>query len=146
MAYNPSEYEAKRRAYTSSYGAQGAMNAYSRFLSQQRGARQRGAMQRQYEQATPRLVSAYSRRGLLGPNVKSGIFQRGMQDYARDRARTMSEFEQGLSEEQRQFDLQDAQALESFRQQLADLEAEKAQQIASAARQLYEMRVGALNG
>lgn len=146
MAYDPSQFEARRRAYTGAYGAQSAMNAYSRFLSQQRGARQRGEMQRQYEQATPRVVSAYSRRGLLGPNVQSGIFQKGMQEYGRERARRMSEFEQGLSEEQRQFDLQEAQSLEAFRQQLADLEAEKAMQIADAARRLYEMRVGALNG
>lgn len=145
MAYDPSSFESRRRAYTSSYGAQGAMNAYSRFLSQQRGARQRGEMQRQYDEATPRLVAAYSRRGLLGPNVRSGVFERGLQNYASERARRMSEFEQGLSEQQRQFDLQDAQALEAFRQQLADLEMEKAQQIADAARQLYEMRVGALS-
>ena len=143
MAYDPSSYESRRRAYTQAYGAQGAMDAYSRFLSQQRGARQRGEMQRQYEQATPRVVSAYSRRGLLGPNVQSGIFQRGLQEFARQRARQMSEFEQGQTEEERMYQLQEAQRLEAFRQQLADLEAEKARQIAEDAAALFQFRAGA---
>jgi hypothetical protein len=45
--------------------------------------------------AQPQVVAGYSRRGLVGPNVKSGIFAKGLQDFAKQRARTFSEFDQG---------------------------------------------------
>ena len=85
MAYNPADYEARRRGYTQQYGATGAMNAYANFLARQRGTRGRQDMLRQYEEA---------------------------------------------------------QRLEAFKNQLADMESEKAQTIADAARQLYANRMG----
>ena len=142
MAYNPADYEARRRGYTQQYAATGAMNAYSNFLSKQRGTRQREGMMDQYNQAQPQVVAGYSRRGLVGPNVKSGIFAQGVQDFAKQRARNLSDFDQGQAEEGRAYDLCEAQRLEAFRNQLADMESEKAQTIADAARELYQRRVG----
>ena len=142
MAYNPADYEARRRGYTQQYGTTGAMNAYANFLSQQRGTRQRRGMTEEYDKAQPQVVAGYSRRGLVGPNVKSGIFAKGIQDFAKQRARTFSEFDQGQTEQQRGYDLGEAQRLESFRNQLADMEMDKASTIADAARQLYQRRVG----
>jgi hypothetical protein len=142
MSYNPAIYEARRRGYTQQYGATGAMNAYANFLSKQRGTRQRRGMTEEYDKAQPQVVAGYSRRGLVGPNVKSGIFAKGIQDFAKQRARTLSEFDQGQTEEQRGYDLGEAQRLEAFRNQLADMEMDKASTIADAARQLYQRRVG----
>jgi hypothetical protein len=142
MAYNPADYEARRRGYVSQYGTTGAMNAYANFLSQQRGNRERQNMVRQYDEAQPKIVSGFSRRGLVGPNVRSGLFARGLQNFAKQRARTFSEFDQTQQEQQRMYDLTEAQRLESFRNQLADMELEKAQTIADAARQLYARRMG----
>ena len=144
MAYNPADYEARRRGYTQQYGAPGAMNAYANFLSQQRGARERQGMVEEYNKAQPRVVSGYSRRGMVGPNVRSGLFARGLQDFAKQRARSFSEFDQQQLEQQRMYDLTEAQRLEAFRNQLADMESEKAQAIADAARQLYARRAGAI--
>lgn len=144
MAYNPADYEARRRGYTQQYGATGAMNAYANFLSQQRGTRERQGMMDEYNKAQPRVASGYSRRGMVGPNVRSGLFARGLQDFAKQRARTFSEFDQGLQEQQRSYDLGEAQRLEAFKNQLADMESEKAQTIADAARQLYARRAGAI--
>jgi len=143
MAYNPADYEARRRGYTQQYAATGAMNAYANFLSQQRGTRGRQDMMQQYDKAQPQVVSGYSRRGLVGPNVKSGIFARGLQDFAKQRAQSFGEFDQGQQEQQRSYDLGEAQRLEAFKNQLADMESEKAQTIADAARQLYARRAGA---
>jgi hypothetical protein len=81
---------------------------------------------------------------MVGPNVRSGLFARGLQDFAKQRARTYSEFDQGQQEQQRGYELGEAQRLEAFRNQLADMESEKAQTIADAARQLYERRAGAI--
>ena len=142
MAYNPADYEARRRGYTQQYAATGAMNAYANFLAQQRGNRERRGITEQYEKAQPQVVAGYSRRGMVGPNVRSGLFARGLQDFAKQRARTFSEFDQGLQEQQRAYDLGEAQRLEAFKNQLADMESEKAQIIADAARQLYQRRVG----
>ena len=142
MAYNPADYEARRRAYTQQYGATGAMNAYANFLARQRGTRGRQDMLRQYDEAQPKVVAGYSRRGLVGPNVKSGIFSRGLQTLAKQRARNLGDYDQGQLEEQRMYDLGEAQRLEAFKNQLADMESEKAQTIADAARQLYANRMG----
>ena len=142
MAYNPADYEARRRGYTQQYGATGAMNAYANFLSQQRGTRERRDMLNQYNEAQPQVVSAYSRRGLLGPNVKSGIFSKGLQDFAKKRATSLYDFDQSQMGEQRGYELAEAQRLEAFKNQLADLEMDKANTIADSARQLYQRRVG----
>ena len=142
MAYNPADYEARRRGYTQQYGATGAMNAYANFLARQRGTRGRQDMLRQYDEAQPKVVAGYSRRGLVGPNVKSGIFSRGLQTLAKQRARNLQDYDQGQLEEQRMYDLTEAQRLEAFKNQLADMESEKAQTIADAARQLYANRMG----
>ena len=142
MSYNPADYEARRRGYTQQYGATGAMNAYANFLSQQRGNRERTNMMDQYNKAQPQVVAGYSRRGLVGPNVKSGIFARGLQDFAKQRAQGIREFDQNQVEQNRMYDLSEAQRLEAFRNQLADMESEKANTIAEAARQLYQRRMG----
>ncbi len=144
MAYNPADYEARRRGYTQQYAATGAMNAYANFLSQQRGTRQRQGMMDEYNKAQPQVAANFSRRGMVGPNVRSGLFARGLQDFAKQRARSFSEFDQGQQEQQRMYDLTEAQRLESFRNQLADMESEKAQTIADAARQLYARRAGVI--
>jgi len=144
MAYNPADYEARRRGYTQQYAATGAMNAYANFLSQQRGTRDRTNMMQQYDKAQPQIVSGYARRGLQGPNVKSGIFAAGLQDFAKQRAQGLQQFDQGQMESNRAYDLTEAQRSEAFRNQLADMESEKAQTIADAARQLFANRVGAV--
>ena len=144
MAYNPADYEARRRGYTQQYAATGAMNAYAQFLSKQRGSSSRRNMMEEYDRAQPQIAAGYARRGLQGPNVQSGIFARGLQDFAKQRARGLQEFDQGQLESQRGYDLGEAQRLEAFRNQLADMESEKAQTIADTARQLFANRVGAI--
>ena len=145
MAYfNPADYEARRRGATQSFGATGAMNAYAQFLSQQRGSRDRRNMMEEYDRAQPQITAGYARRGLQGPNVKSGIFARGLQDFAKQRAQGLQQFDQGQMESDRMYALTEAQRQEAFKNQLADMESEKSQTIADAARQLYANRVGAI--
>jgi hypothetical protein len=142
MAYDPSLFEARRRGYTENYAATAAANQYSRSLAQQRGSRARQAALRQYETAQPQLVRAYSQRNLVSPNVRSGLFSRAMQEFGRERARGLSEFDMDLQEQMRGFDLEDARLLQQYRQMLGDLEADKAREIANAAAQLFAFRAG----
>jgi hypothetical protein len=97
MAYDASQYESRRRGYTEGYSATAAANQYSRTLAQQRGTRARQNALRQYEQAAPRVVRGYSQRNLVSPNVRSGIFNRAMQDFGSERARSMSDFDMAQS-------------------------------------------------
>jgi hypothetical protein len=99
---------------------------------------------REYERAQPQLVRGYSQRNLVTPNVRSGIFNRAMQEFAGERARNLSEFDLGQAEQMRGFDLEDARLLQQYRQALGDLEADKAREIADAARQLFAFRAGAM--
>ena len=142
MAFNPADYEARRRGYTQQYAATGAMNAYANFLSQQRGTRDKTNMMDQYNKAQPQIAAGYARRGLQGPNVQSGIFARGLQDFAKQRAQGLQQFDQEQLGTQRGYELGEAQRLEAFRNQLSDLESDKANTIADAACQLYQRRAG----
>lgn len=126
-------YSKRLRAAGSTYGAKAAQNAYAQFLSQQRGTRKKFGIQQAYEKGAPQVVSAYSKRGLAGPGVKSGIYARGLQDYAMKNLSDLADLQRSQDEQAQQYRLDDAQARAEYDQQIAELEAEKAAQIASAA-------------
>ena len=142
MAYNPAAYEARRRGYMNDYAATGAMNAYTQFLSQQRGQRDFANMNKEYDKAAPQVVAGYGRRGLNSANVKSGAFAKGLQDFASDRVSNTAQAQQGLAQQAAGYDLSNRQLGERYQSGLADLESEKAQQIEDDARELMRMRAG----
>ena len=122
----------KQKAFQQ-YGATAANRAYANTLAQQRGARQKFDIQQQYEKDAPRTISRFTQRGLAGPNVQSGVFARGMTDLAKKNFDDIAGAQRVMDEEQQKFVLDDAQLTAQYNQQIADLEAEKQQQIASAA-------------
>jgi hypothetical protein len=142
MAYNPAAYEARRRGYMNDYASTGAMNAYTQFLSQQRGQRDLYDLNQSYEKAAPQVVAGYGRRGLNSANVKSGAFGKGLQDFASDRVSNTAQAQQGLAQQAAGYDLSNRQLGERYQSGLADLEAEKAQQIQDDAQELMRMRAG----
>lgn len=142
MAYNPAAYEARRRGYMNDYAATGAMNAYTQFLSQQRGQRDFANMNKQYDKAAPQVVAGYGRRGLNSANVKSGAFRKGLQEFASDRVSNTAQAQQGLAQQAAGYDLSNRQLGERYQSGLADLESEKAQQIQNDAQELMRMRAG----
>jgi hypothetical protein len=63
-------------------------------------------MMEQYDKAQPQITYClFSSWTSVGPNVQSGIFARGLQDFAKQRARGLQEFDQGQLESQRSYDL-----------------------------------------
>lgn len=142
MAYDPSAYEARRRGLMQQFAAEGAMNAYQQFVSQQRGQRNIADLTRQYEQSAPRVVSAYGRRGLMGPSTRSGISRRALQEFAQQRIRQQSDLERQLQESAYGYDLAERRRQEMFQQALQDLEAEKAREIAQSAQGILAYRAG----
>jgi hypothetical protein len=135
-----SPYEAQRRAYGQQYGATSARNAYARFLAQQRGTRNIAELQRNYEMQQPNVVSSFTQRGLAGPGVQSGVFQKGLQEFARKQYQDVFGAQQDLADQVQGFDLEERQAAADYQSQLADLEMKKQREISQAAATLNSFK------
>jgi hypothetical protein len=140
MAYDPSMFESRRRGLTQQYGAESAMNEYARMLAQQRGSRSLGEFQRQVTKQIPQFGRSFGRKGLYGQGIKSGLFNRAIKEFGEEASRQQGYTTQDLADEQRQFQLREAQAKSSLEQSLLDLESEKARQIAESAQGLLSLR------
>lgn len=126
-------YNQKKRAAGAGYASKTAANAYAQFLSQQRGARKKFDIQQQYEKQTPQVVSSFTKRGLAGPGMQSGIYQKGLTDFARQNFQDMADLNRTQDEEMQQLKYDDAQSRAEYDQQIAELEAQKQASIAQAA-------------
>lgn len=123
----------RRRAALGQFGAKSANAAYANFLAQQRGSRQKFDLQKQYERATPKLISQFSKRGLAGPGVSSGIYSRGLTDFAQENFQRMADLQSEADQAQQRYDFDTRQFQADYDSQIAQLEAEKQAQIAQAA-------------
>lgn len=126
-------YNQRKRAAIGGYGAKAAQNAYAQFLSQQRGSRKKFDLQQQYETQTPKLVTSYTKRGLAGPGVQSGVYARGLNEFAQKNLRDMNDLDLANTAEIENLKFQDMQNRADLDQQIAQLEAEKQSNIANAA-------------
>ena len=138
--YDAGGYERQKRDVEYDYGAQSATNAYGRFLSQQRGERSLGDTRRNYEWGYAPYKATFGQRGLAGGGVQSGVMQNSMANYVGNYVRDYGRQQQDLTQQLQQFDL-NQNNLDAFRQQsLADIEANKAQQIANDAQTIEYLR------
>lgn len=85
--------------------AQLAQNAYSRFLSQDRGTRSLESLNRGMNQGLQTFASSYGKRGL----ANSGIFNQAQSDYAQNWMRQQQDIQNQLNNELNQLNLNDAQ-------------------------------------
>lgn len=138
--YNAGNYERQKRDVEYDYGQQTAQNAYGRFLSQQRGERGLGDMNRQFHQSYAPYKAQFGNRGLAGPGINSGVQRQAMSNYVGDFMRNYGWASQDLTQQLQQYDM-NQNNLNAFRQQsLADIEAEKAQSIANDAQAIEYLR------
>ena len=143
MAYDPSLFEARRRGLMENYAATGAANTYGNFISKQGQARNFADLQEEYKKAAPRVVAGYGQRGLLTPNVRSGAFNKAMQEFAQNRVKQTSDAQQQLNEANYGYGLENDQAIAGYNYSVQDLEAEKSRQIAQDAQDILRYRAGA---
>jgi hypothetical protein len=129
-------YGKRKRAAGSQYGAKAAQSAYSQFLSQQRGDRQVFDINKQFEKAAPKLVSGYTQRGLAGPGVQSGIYNRGLTDFANQKTEDINTSQMGTAGDIQQSKLGDAYDLAAYQSQIEQLDFEKQSNIANTAASL----------
>ena len=148
MAFDPAQFEAARRNLFDQYAQEAALNAYQRYLAQTRG--QRPILQ--LEEAAfgrtaagrlgqvPALTASYGRRGLQGMGTTSGIYKQALENYAKQRERSLGYAREDLASALRGYDLGATQSQQRLETGLADLERTKARQIAEDAQALMNLR------
>ena len=139
-------YERQRADVDYRYGNEATQNAYGRFLSQQRGSRQLGDMDRSFRRSFPGFKAGFAQRGMAGPGVNSGVMQQSMSNYMGDYGRDLGRAQQDATQQLQQFDMSQNQ-LDAWRQQsITGIESQKANDIASAAQnlQLLKQLIGEL--
>lgn len=133
-------YEASRRSINDQYGTDSTMNAYGRFLSQQRGSRSLGDMTQGFQRGYAPMRSQYGARGLSGGGLRSGAMQGAMQRYVGDYYQNYGRQAQDITQGLQQYDLEQAR-LNSWRtRSMADLDLQQAQEIARAAQNIEALK------
>jgi len=140
MAIDTSIYERQRRGINEDYSTRAATNAYSRFISQQRGERGISDYTQSFQRQTPKFTASYGRRGLTGPGVRTGIYQNAMKNYLGDYNQNLNRMYADQATEARQYDLTEAQLASARDRALADMETDKAKEIAMAASYLSALK------
>jgi hypothetical protein len=133
MATNFFPYQSAKRDLTSQYGASASRNAYAQFLARTRGNRKITDVKEQYGRQFPGFVSNYQQRGLAGPGVQSGIYQQALSDFAKRQFTDVNTVQQGINDEINNLRMQQQNAEALYKQQLAELELQKARDIANQA-------------
>lgn len=143
MAYQAPDYggyERQRGDIDYKYSQDSTNNAYSRFISQQRGDRNRGDASREFGRSYAPQKASYGQRGLSGGGVTSGAMRESMNRYVGDYSREYQRSMQDSTMENQQYDMNQAN-LDQWRQQAyADLETQKANDIAWTAQNLQYLK------
>ena len=122
----------KRRSATSIANQQAA------FLGQQRGTRNIGDLTRKLTEGFRPKMASYGQRGLAGPAVASGIQRKGLERYAADMQRALTDETQMLQDEQNRIAMSEAQSQADLEDYLAQLRLQKQRDIISSATALKQ--------
>ena len=133
-------YEAQRRGIENQYAAGMASNTYAQQLAQTRGSRDLSFMREGFRRQTPSFTSGFAQRRTGGPGIRSGVMRQQMSNYLGDYTRDYTTAQNDITEQLRQFDLQSAQLGAGRSSALADMELEKAREIAFAAQNIAALR------
>jgi hypothetical protein len=142
MAFDPSIYEARRRALEQQYAPQAASAKYSRGTVIQNTARGARDLAQQYDKQLQPYQSSFGRRNMYAPGIRSGVYQKGLMEFAKQRMQAQADLQQSMLQQLGQYDLQEKQALDAIRTGNLDLEAEKLRQIAEDAQLVMARRAG----
>lgn len=140
FAPDTGRYESQKADVDYRYTNESATNAYSRFLSQQRGERGMGDMTRNFQRSYPNYKSQFGARGLGGGGIRSGVMNQAMNRYAGDHARNFGRAQQDLTQDLQQHDLTQQNLTAWRNNSIAAIEQSKAAEIANAAEALQMMQ------
>jgi hypothetical protein len=122
------------------YNTDKATNAYGRFLSQQRGSRSLTDLSQNFNRGLPNYKAGFGQRGLAGPGIRSGTYQRSLSNLLGDYATDYGRVQQDATQEAQQYDLQSAQLDAAYNNGLMAIEQAKQEEIANAALSLEALR------
>lgn len=111
----------------------------SAFLGQQRGSRRMADLRREYVEGFRPQMEAFGKRGLAGPNVRSGIQRKGLERYAAELQRNLGLEQQSIQDELNQIAMQEAASQAELDSYINELNLRKQQDIIAAATALREM-------
>ena len=140
MAIDTSVYERQRRGINDQYTQQAATNAFGRFISQQRGERGIADYTRDWKRSTPKFTASYARRGMAGSGVRSGVYNQAMRNYVGDYQQNLNRQYADVAQQGQQSDLELANYTAARDRAIADMEADKAREIANAAQYLTALK------
>jgi len=140
MAIDTSVYTRQAQGIQNDYAAKSATNAYSRFLSQQRGDRGITDYQRDFNRSLPKVTAQYGKRNLAGAGVTSGVYGKAMQTYVGDYQQNLNRQLADQQTDLRSYDLTEAQLSTARDRALSDMETDKAKEIAMAASYLSALK------
>jgi len=109
------------------------------FRGQTRGRRRVGDIQRQYREGFDPLVSSFGQRGLLGPNVQSGITREGLSRYAESLQRDLGTENENMQDEMNRLAIEGASSQEELENYLGQLRLQKAQDVMRAATEIKNL-------
>jgi len=112
--------------------------AYS--SSQQRSDRGIADYQRDFGRQTPKFSAGYGKRGLTGGGVSSGVYSNAMRNYVGDYQQNLNRQYADKATDANQYDLNTANYEAERQQALADIETNKARDIANAANYLNALK------
>jgi hypothetical protein len=142
-AYDQGTYEGQKRNALASYTQNAAMNAYKRYLAETSGQRPLLELRDAafgIKKEVPRLTSSYGRRGLQGQGIKSGVYSKALSDYGTQRSRQIGYAQQDYDASLRGYDLAGTQLQNQYTNTLADIETQKARDMAADAAALVALR------
>ena len=112
---------------------QSLANQQAVFLGQQRGKRNIADIKRQYVEGYDPMVAGYARRGLVAPDVQSGIARSGLEKYAESLQRDLGTETQNTQDQLNQIAMSEAAQQADVEDFLAALRLQKQQDILSSA-------------
>lgn len=115
-------------------------NQQSATLGQQRGSRKMSDITKQYVEGFQPKMAQYGRRGLAGPNVKSGIQRKGLEQYATNLQSSLGAESTNLQNELNQISMDEANSESELQQYINDLALAKNQRIIDTATALRQLQ------
>jgi len=115
-------------------------NQQAATLGQKRGSRKMSDITKQYVEGFAPKMASYGRRGLAGPNVKSGIQRKGLEQYATDLQSSLGAETANLQNELNSISMDEATSQSELEQYINDLLLAKNQRIIDTATQLLGLK------
>ena len=115
-------------------------NQQAATLGQQRGSRKMSDITKQYVEGFQPKMAQYGRRGLAGPNVKSGIQRSGLEKYATNLQSSLGAETLNLQDQLNQISGDEAASESELQQYINDLALAKNQRIIDTATALRQLQ------